>query len=791
MNNNLKQIIDSTKKSPNIVNSQSNFVVVTYWWGRGNYNQNTARPCFAFYEDIIKKFIKYSTSIINTAIQSNYDESKNVYIIKNIFKKFREDKFGDTFNKIIRKKSFDYINTIYEYCGLKIDDSNKDEKALAYLEKLKLTGKTPINFEYKNQEYVERVLKLIIKEAILQNEDEIIKLFIVNNEMNKLLQEFTSKDESYAIIKIKIDELTITKKNINNNIIKNLKNKNSNFIKFADKIYDNKNIFDILSLEFKYLNDILFEDMITNWENKCKSAGCNYLAVEYNEFALPGGYQLAINAKPLFIKKMLELCSDRAVLYIDGDMGILKYPRIFDIQDVDFMARGWWMDPRSSYKMSESIMYDPYTFETSGGTMFFSQSKEASILIEKWIFESDKIYQSGKADDRILSLIFNTNKFLCNMKIIQLPIEYLWLSLDYDDRMLEEVYDYDTAKMNESIFIDHPECLTSEDTASGSGASSDRTPKFYSFLENLTPTSEEIHEFIMFPNKEMTNSFKSYFDFMNNITYINDGNEDLIKKGYVDPANPANNEQPLYVIDYDNKYGTQKYPGEKETITQISDINMKRSKQMNLNGLKLNQISSDYIEIQNLDGNIDENKIIPLIIRLLQDGKNVIYNPVSQSEYNINIYEKLIKNKDSLYRSLEFVFTPLINSFSFSNFFKPSIKINQPMLFRPNNPILVKFMSMFISLNDFSKYIENGSYEFMSRVRVGYLFPPKIKKITGGAITEVEYNFENEYENGLQFMYNHNGGKTKNKRIKRTLKKKKKISKKNNKYKTKRNRKNK
>jgi hypothetical protein len=61
-----------------------------------------------------------------------------------------------------------------------------------------------------------------------------------------------------------------------------------------------------------------------------------------------------------------------------------KYPIIFDMRDVDFMARGWWIDPRSSWKMLESIMYDPYTFETSGGTMFFSQSRESKILIQKW-----------------------------------------------------------------------------------------------------------------------------------------------------------------------------------------------------------------------------------------------------------------------------------------------------------------------------------------------------------------------------------------------------------------------
>ena len=31
--------------NPTIVNKDSNFVVITYWWGRGNLNKNTQRPC--------------------------------------------------------------------------------------------------------------------------------------------------------------------------------------------------------------------------------------------------------------------------------------------------------------------------------------------------------------------------------------------------------------------------------------------------------------------------------------------------------------------------------------------------------------------------------------------------------------------------------------------------------------------------------------------------------------------------------------------------------------------------
>ena len=171
------------------------------------------------------------------------------------------------------------------------------------------------------------------------------------------------------------------------------------------------------------------------------------------------------------------------------------------------------------------------------------------------------------------------------MKIIQLPIEYLWLSLDYDERMMENQYDYNKENMDRSIFIDHPECLTSEETAEGSGASNDRTPKFYSFLEELTPSSETFHEFILYPDKQVLSGMQAYFDFMSEITYLNDGNEELYKLGYVDKNDSKNNEQPMYITSHANKYGTQKYDKhESETINDIVEINEKRSKAIRFKG---------------------------------------------------------------------------------------------------------------------------------------------------------------------------------------------------------------
>jgi hypothetical protein len=157
----------------------------------------------------------------------------------------------------------------------------------------------------------------------------------------------------------------------------------------------------------QYKAPVKFETMIAEWEAQCIRVGVNHMAIEYKDFAVAGGYQKAINAKPMFIEAALAACAPRAVLYIDGDMSVNSYPHVFDMDDVDFMARGWNIDPRSSSKyLRGDIFVDPYVFETSGGIMYFSQSPEARGLLRAWIKQTGMSYEAGKADDRIISLIF-------------------------------------------------------------------------------------------------------------------------------------------------------------------------------------------------------------------------------------------------------------------------------------------------------------------------------------------------------------------------------------------------
>ena len=81
-----------------------------------------------------------------------------------------------------------------------------------------------------------------------------------------------------------------------------------------------------------------------------------------------------------------------------------------------------------------------------------------------------------------------------------------------------------------------------------------------------------------------------------------------------------------------------------------------------------------------------------------------------------------------LYDDIELGFVPIIKNDNLADFFKPGINLSQPILFRPGNRIMILFMSMFLSLNGLSDALYNGSYEFMSRVRVAYLKKERVQK---------------------------------------------------------------
>ena len=105
---------------------------------------------------------------------------------------------------------------------------------------------------------------------------------------------------------------------------------------------------------------------------------------------------------------------------------------------------------------------------------------------------------------------------------------------------------------------------------------------------------------------------------------------------------------------------------------------------------------------------------------------------------------------------MEFVFSPIYNSSDlFGDFYKSGVNIDCAMLFRPGNKILIDLLSMFLSLEELSHYLQNGSYEFLSRIRIAYMNKIKGKTffrdqtMIGGS----EKNKIIQYEKGLSILY--------------------------------------
>ena len=270
---------------------------------------------------------------------------------------------------------------------------------------------------------------------------------------------------------------------------------------------------------------IKYDAMIDDWIALCQRAGCNYLVQEYPQFARPGKYQLAINAKPLFIQRALAACGGRAVVYIDGDMTMNHYPSIFDMKGVDIMARGWNIDPRTNEEQvngDSDLSFDPYSFETSGGIMYFADTPQAKHVLRLWEELSAGPEMQGKADDRILSLLFALHPALyAATSLVQLPIEYLWLT---------QMYIYPNGKTylpskywsEKHIMVAHPACLTTEERALDQGAAKERYPKFYRrALEDYVTGDQHggiFYQGVFFPLPEMAEAHAEYFKYISETT---------------------------------------------------------------------------------------------------------------------------------------------------------------------------------------------------------------------------------------------------------------------------------
>ena len=412
---------------------------------------------------------------------------------------------------------------------------------------------------------------------------------------------------------------------------------------------------------------ISFEEMMKIWEDRCKQMNCNYMAVEYpfQPKAIVNGkevnqYQYAINAKPYFIKKALEVCQGRGILYIDGDMFVNKYPELFDMEGVDFMARGWNMDPRSNEEFLESICFDPYSFETSGGTMFFANTPKSHMLLDRWIEEASKEIHDKKADDRVLSMVLVDENWTHRASVIPLPIEYLWLTNAYTaQRSIMHGY----ADECDAV-IEHPACLTSEDTATA-GTTTTRTPEGYDKIVYDTMECDTyggvFYEYVFFPTQRMVSTFGPYLQYLRK-AFHNDTREPLYK-----------------VISYGDRYGE---------YNRVADENTRKADAVQVN---------TTTPVAKLPLGID----IPTIIAHLEAGVDVQMGddntPLSEgTDCRVKLPAGFMDGKKYV-RELQ-------------------VDTKAPMFFSSKSPVLLHLLTMCSTLDDMNKHLK-ASYIFASRIR--------------------------------------------------------------------------
>jgi hypothetical protein len=464
---------------------------------------------------------------------------------------------------------------------------------------------------------------------------------------------------------------------------------------------------------------ILFESMIARFGETCRKAGCHYIAKEYPEFAVPGGYQKAINAKPYFIKAALDAVRAkglRGVVYIDGDMDMKACPRIFELQDIDVALRGWNMDPRTSENAlaTGNICFDQRTIETSGGTMYFSTSPASYYLLNAWIIRCNSKSTAGKADDRILSELIYANSFQLSMNIIQLPIEYLWLSQSYNNYM---------RKGEAKALITHPLCLTGEERAADQGAATNRDTMLYDTVisNNIVCNTHGgvFYERVFFDDDTQIAEYKPYLDYIGQTKLIKYSDDEWI---------PA-----MYVVKWNKGFGKHsatananmkllaKEKRNSSTATPASEmhkadvVTLAREMYISINN-EFKIIS--VVEIRASGGVTD---IINILAHLLQD-KHVFFHP--DKKVARKAYKKM---QHYLQYPRKGVFPQFVAvNLKEDDQFKPEFDQDAPMFFAPDSQVLVKMLLMCSNISEIN-HIFRSSDIFWSRIRCAWIDPIKEK----------------------------------------------------------------
>jgi hypothetical protein len=484
---------------------------------------------------------------------------------------------------------------------------------------------------------------------------------------------------------------------------------------------------------------ILFENMIKRFGETCVKAGCHYIAKEYPQFAVPGGYQKAINAKPYFIREALNAVRAqglKGVLYIDGDMDMKTCPLIFELSDIDVALRGWNMDPRSSSKAfnTNKICFDQSVIETSGGTMYFSTTYASYYLLNAWIQRCNDKGTAGKADDRILSELIYANKYHLSMNIIQLPIEYLWLSQSYNIYMKDD---------EQNALITHPLCLTGEERAADQGAAINRNTMHY---ENVISNNIKcknhggvFYEYIFFDNEKQIAEYKPYLNYIQTTQLYKHNSEYKPHLNNIKTTQLHKHKSEwipaMYVTEW--KYSFGKHTNTANTnMDYIEATNQSQSRLPKARDMYVTiNDAIDTISVVDISPSKNPNVTISRIINQLLNGNHVFYHPrgvVSRNAYND--MQKFL----NFPRKGSFPQFMAVN-LNEDNVFKPTFDKKTPLFFAPGSPVLIKMLLMCKCISNINDIFRSSDI-FWSRIRCVWMESTSDSPIIASANATVKSN---------------------------------------------------
>lgn len=247
---------------------------------------------------------------------------------------------------------------------------------------------------------------------------------------------------------------------------------------------------------------------------QCDDLNINYYVEIYD--VKDGNYQELINYKPNFIHNTINKYNI-PVIYTDADMYPTQYLDLFDQTHFDCMlynARSGIADHFHNELTMEKICYTFDEMNISGGTMYWSNTNASKNALKLWDHISHN--NKGKADDRLLDVLFNSTFMLQNLKCYWLPTSYIYITEKLNSQGAHML-----SYVNKPIII-HPEDITSEEFI---GSSRNRMPVDYYFSRTREAEIDETNMKFKFQCAENTYTIKDsnpikHYEYINELSKI-------------------------------------------------------------------------------------------------------------------------------------------------------------------------------------------------------------------------------------------------------------------------------